>query len=782
MFASRRPAAVVVLSLLLVVSACADCGGPLSDGGTALDDGGARDAGTKDDGGRLDGGNDAGGGGDAGPTGLPPFQYTSTCDVDGVGVATPAFDVEDAFPGLTFANPLFMTSSPASSRLFVIEQGGMIYGFDPSDPVKQPFLDLTAIVEDGGEKGLLGLAFHPDFATNRFFYVSYTKRESDNKLYSIISRFTTSAASLDIADETSEYELLRVFQPYNNHNGGMISFGPDGYLYIGLGDGGDGGDPDGYGQNTTELLGSMLRIDVDTEDAPKRYSIPPGNFFAQDTNGNQPEIFAWGLRNPWRWSFDAQSGDLWIADVGQGTWEEVNHVPSSTIANGNALNFGWNVREGFVCYPPGGSQDCSADSWAPELAYHHDEGVSITGGYVYRGSSMPQHVGKYLYGDYVSRSVWVYDPATQTGDTAPAFTAPQNISSFAVDADGELYLLGYAGTGRIWRVVDNGGAPPAAPPATLSDTGCFTDLATLSPAAGVVPYDVNLQLWSDGAEKQRWLVLPSGGKVTFDEDGKWQVPNGTVLIKHFTMDTTKGEPSTRVRLETRFMIVEDDGVRGFTYRWREDGSDADLLAAGDTRDLQLILEEGAAPTSYTWTFPSPGQCLQCHTAASGGVLGLETAQLNRDNTYGPVTLNQLDALEQWSLFQTSPPVEPAVLERFATMDDDTASVAARARAWLHVNCAQCHLPGGPTGRPIDLRYTTALEDMSACDVGPTGPDYGISGVRLIKPGEPDASLLHYRDAATTAPARMPPLGTRLVDEEALAVQRQWIEALTGCTE
>lgn len=774
---------LLALSLAL---ACGECGPSLSDGGPdagvepGQDASAPEDAGgdPKHDAGRPDaGGTDAGV--DGGPGTLPPFTYATDCQPMGDDGTPGPLALEEAFPGLDFDNPLFMTPGPGTGRLYVIEQGGMVWSFDPSDAAgtKQPFLDLTDVVNAGGERGLLGIAFHPDFEDNDAFFVSYTERV-DDVLYSVIARYT--ALDATTADADSEEPLIRERQPYINHNGGMIAFGPDGYLYIGFGDGGDGGDPKENAEQTTELLGSLLRIDVDTVEPPRAYGIPADNPFAGDTSGNQPEILAWGLRNPWRWSFDRQTGDLWLADVGQNAWEEVNFVDADTVAAADGINFGWDVFEGLACYePPEDEDDCSSvtGTHVPEIVYSHAEGESITGGYVYRGNAMPALRGKYFYADYVTRQVWMYDPATQTGADTPVLTAPGGVPSFAEDESGELYVLTYGGT--IYRLVETAAGTPPTPKPTLSATGCFTDLATLTPASGVVPYDVNMPLWSDGAAKERWLVLPPGGKITFADTDKWQFPVGTIFIKHFAMDTTWGDPSTRVRLETRFILVEPTGVRGFTYRWRDDGSDADLLAGQESRSLSLTLESGATPVAYSWTFPGPGQCLQCHTTASTGVLGVETAQLHREHRYGDVEVNQLEAFGAFGLF-TSPPGALDAQPAFPALDDESASAGERARAWLHANCAHCHLPGGPTGRSLDLRYTTPLDEMNACDVPPEGGSFGIEGARLIKPGDPDASLLYYRD--NNASGRMPPLGTSLIDDEAEAVERAWIEGMAGCDE
>jgi len=352
------------------------------------------------------------------------------------------------FPQLPgFVSTVLALQAPGdASRWYVVEQSGTVRVFDndPNVATSSVFVDLTARVDDGpSEAGLLGMAFHPDFASNGFVFLSYTRNLGT--LESVVARYTVSGSVLDAS---SEVILLTVAQPFGNHNGGHIAFGPDGFLYIGLGDGGGAGDPEENGQDTTTLLGSLLRIDVD-QAAP--YAIPPGNPFAGNTEcvggvGLQPcpEIYAWGFRNPWRWSFDRQTGDLWVGDVGQNLWEEVDRVEAG-------LNYGWDEREGAHCFEP--PADCSTASVDPITEYGHDSGDgSITGGHVYRGTAFTALQGFYVFGDFISgriRSV----AATSVQGTLPdlLLDSPHNISSFAEGADGEVYVLSYGG--RLYRVV-----------------------------------------------------------------------------------------------------------------------------------------------------------------------------------------------------------------------------------------------------------------------------------------------------------------------------------------
>lgn len=333
-------------------------------------------------------------------------------------------------------NPLFLThAGDGTGRLFVVEQPGRIRILDPSVLIPTPFLDITDRVLSGGERGLLGLAFHRDFRHNGRLFVNYTRKPDGA---TVVAEYRRDASPHEASRE--ERILLVVSQPYANHNGGMMAFGPDGYLYIGLGDGGSGGDPGNFAQNPNELLGKILRIDVDRGDP---YGIPSDNPFA--VRGGRPEIYAVGLRNPWRFSFDSKTGDLWAADVGQKKWEEVDLV----VRGGN---YGWRVMEGLHCYTP--VLFCeTTHSIAPVLEYGHDNGrCSITGGYVYRGRAASL-AGRYFYGDYCSGEIFLFSK-TQAGTASHTpdvgLKTPLRISSFGEDETGELYVLDHAG--GVYRI------------------------------------------------------------------------------------------------------------------------------------------------------------------------------------------------------------------------------------------------------------------------------------------------------------------------------------------
>ncbi len=339
-----------------------------------------------------------------------------------------------------FSSPVAIVNA-GDSRLFVVQRGGAIRILNANGTINATnFLTLTSsTIVSGGERGLLGLAFHPNYATNGYFYVNYT-RASDGA--TVIARYSVSA-NPDVADASSAQVLLTIAQPFSNHNGGSLVFGPDGYLYIGMGDGGSGGDPDNYGQNINSLLGKMLRIDVDSGSP---YAIPAGNPYAGATPGAD-EIWAVGMRNPWKFSFDKQTGDLWIADVGQNAREEINKAASTAAG----LNYGWRCYEANIPYNTNGCQSAS-NYFMPVANYALGNGnCSITGGYVYRGSTYPNMVGKYFFADYCSNRIGWVENNGGTITWSSLFTG--NFVSFGEDINGELYVAGIS-NGTISKIID----------------------------------------------------------------------------------------------------------------------------------------------------------------------------------------------------------------------------------------------------------------------------------------------------------------------------------------
>ncbi len=359
------------------------------------------------------------------------------------------YEIVKAFPNISFSNAVdFQIAGDGTNRIFIVEQSGIIKVFQNDSNVSsvKVFLDISNKVTSGGEMGLLGLAFNPDYSQNGFFYVDYTSTIPNR--HTIVARYQVSNSNPDSANISSELILLTQAQPFANHNGGKVVFGPDGYLYISFGDGGSGGDPLNNGQNLTTFLGKILRIDVNSENNNLNYSIPSSNPFAGNSSGYKEEIYAYGLRNPWRFSFDKMTGKLWCADVGQDLWEEID-----TIQNGK--NYGWNIMEGKHCY---NSSNCdTARLTLPIWEYDHSSGnCSITGGYVYRGNSVPQLTGEYIYADYCTSNIWALDAAGSSPKNEFLLKAPGQITAFGVDQNNELYFCDFDGNIYKFKSVSTG--------------------------------------------------------------------------------------------------------------------------------------------------------------------------------------------------------------------------------------------------------------------------------------------------------------------------------------
>lgn len=659
------------------------------------------------------------------------------------------------------------------SRWFVVERFGAVRVFDNNAAVAASslFLDIGSRVESScAECGLLGMAFHPDFPATPRAYLVYTSlvRTIAGGPDTHLSEFTSPDGGLTL-DPNSERIVITIPKGSVHHHGGGIIFGRDGYLYFGAGDGNSARRNDA--QDLGTLLGKVIRIDIRGTTGSALYRIPSDNPFADSGEicnvngtspgpGNCPEIWAWGLRNPWRWSFDRQTGDLWLADVGEAELEEVDRV----VRGGN---YGWRCFEGTE--DTGRGCGTPVGTFLPPIAqYTHELGQAVTGGYVYRGSAIPGLVGRYLFADFVSGRIWNIpsDTApTVTMTASDGFSSGLNISSFGEDPDGELYVVNMRGD--LHRIVSTGGATTSGPGVAtqLSATGCVEPTNPKTPVSGLIPYTPNAPFWSDGVSKQRWIGLPDGQNITVGADGDWDFPNGTVLMKNFTLNDQL--------IETRLFMRHPDGVwAGYSYEWNAAGTDATLVRDG----------KRVTVGSQEWIYPSEAQCMQCHTEAAGRSLGLETRQLATSITYPQTGRQGHQLLTLNSINTLSPPLaDPAAEVPYPSPTGTTGTVSERARSYLHTNCAQCHRPDGPTTTNMDLRYSTLLAETNACDATPTVSDLGIADARLIAPGASARSVVVARMKLRDHPDAMPPngLGTQ-VDTQGVQLIEEWINSLASC--
>jgi len=673
----------------------------------------------------------------------------------------------DAFPGLPGISDMVkvLVEPVPDPRWFVLRKTGQLLVFDPANATSTSvYLDLSDAVKVGGESGLLGMAFHPDYPTVPEIFLSYTRDHTGPSMRSVFARFILdNIASPGLG--TVEQVILEVDQDNGNHNGGDIAFGPDRMLYIGLGDGGGGGDPFERAQDTRYLLGSFLRIDVLGSAVAwpaNPYAIPATNPFAGNPKCGPgvnaaacPEIYAWGLRNPWRWSFDLPTGILWAADVGQADWEEINRIELGG-------NYGWDCREGAHDFE---IDACASGLIDPVAEYDHDAGRSITGGFVYRGSANPALYGRYVFADFSSGRIWALKANTAGGFDLEELLDTANVSpsAFAVDGDNELYVVGYSG-GRILRLESEASEFIDTVPDDLADSGCVDPNDATLPYSGLVPFEPSAPFWSDGAAKERFIGIPDGTTIAIDGEDDFLFPPGTVLVKNFRLDGKL--------VETRHLMRHPDGEwAGYTYEWN----------AEETQALRVRGGKSVMIAGQEWVYPSQIECRDCHTGAADIALGPETAQLNGPLVYPQTgrSANQMQTLDAAMMLSSPlPPID--TLPALADPADTSVPLEERARAYLYTNCAQCHQPGGPTSVVLDFRYTTALQDTYACNGIPLRGNVGLDfDARIIFPGDAAKSVLIARMARRDS-AAMPPLGSTVVDAAGLALMTEWIDGLEGC--
>lgn len=636
---------------------------------------------------------------------------------------------------------------------FVVQLGGILYQFENSDTANSltEVLDISAQVSSGGEFGLTGAAFHPNYPSDNRIFLLYN--DANNEGRSTLSSFTVNTTTRAI-DETSETTILTLDQPTTTHNGGDLAFGTDGYLYASFGD----SNYRDRAQETTNLYGTLIRIDINTSP----YGIPNDNPLTNegqsrcDSTANSTgqvcrEIFAFGFRNPWRFSIDSATGTPWVGDVGELTYEEIDRV----IAGGN---YGWPITEAYSCF---GDNPCDLNAYeAPVTQYGRSDGISILGGYVYRGTQSPNLIGTYLFGDTGLNRFYSVDSEAPTGTPPNSLFTGYQAYGMAQGNDGEVYILrsctSGCATGELVYRIEDGSAVTYTMPDNLSETGCF-NVGTKTSPDGVVDYDNINPLWSDGAEKQRSLAIPDGTTIDVANDGEFQLPSNTVLVKHFLANTTY--------IETRLLVRHPGGWQGYSYEWNDAETEAVLLPnSPSTKNVG----------DFVHTFPSRSQCNQCHIGSDAS-LGVEALQLNRD--YTPFGMNIIDYMNAAGYFTENQ--ASSSLPRLTSLDDTSATLEERARSYLHSNCSGCHRPDAGNRVDIDFRYSTSLTNANICDVDPALSNLGVSNAKLVAPGNPDASIVLLR-METSGDQRMPPLARLLEDTDATQVVRDWISGLSSC--
>lgn len=723
----------------------------------------------------------------------------TTSHIKGTPEPPHPYRVERAFPRLTFREPVFLVGTSSIDRWFLGERLGKIYSFRKHPDVAKADLvldlanDLPVIDAEGNLRKVqqcYALAFHPQFVKNRYCYVCYISANSrDREDGTRIVRFKVTATDPPRIDPKSETVVL-TFRS-GGHNGCDLHFGHDGFLYISTGDATGPNPPDALdtGQDISDLHGAILRIDVDRAEKGKEYAIPPDNPFVK-TPKARPEIYAYGLRNPWRMSFDRATGDLWVGDVGWELWEMIYKIRKGG-------NYGWSVMEGRQEIRPNARRG-PTPILPPTIEFPHTDAASITGGYVYHGKRLPELRGAYLCGDWVTRKLWAtkFDGDRIVWHKEIAHGA-QRVVAFGEDGDGELYFLHHDDNGSIHYLVPNDSAVPFrdAFPRKLSGTGLFEAVQEHRLAPGVLPFQINAPRWADHAAAERFLAVPGASSAKLFDNfvrvesefygSHFFPPADTILGKTLALEFERGQPKSRKRLETQILHFDGKLWRGYTYLWNDAGTDADLVDS-QGKDLKLDIIHAAAPGGkqrQTWHVPSRGQCMTCHNPWAGIALGFTPRQLDCEVEADGKKTNQLEYFKKLGLldlkhrdWRREVPLTDALLPPLVNPYDVRADVDARARSYLQTNCAHCHQYNAGGTVDIDLRVDLPLERTKVLAVPPVQGTFGIPEAKIVAPGDPFRSILYYR-LAKTGRGHMPHLGSELVDETGLRLMGDWIRRM-----
>ena len=723
------------------------------------------------------------------PQATPTRTAWTTSHVQGSPDPGPPYQLVNAFPSLSFAQPTVLTPGPTGERWYVAELGGKVYSF-PNNPEARSadctiFLDLTAVHDR--VQHLYGLTFVPSAGAPRHVYVCYLV--GDGYVGEArVSRFTVTDSDPPACDNGSEKQVFS--WSTGGHNGGCIKFGPDGYLYIATGDGSAPSPPDqlNTGQDISDVLSSILRIDVSEQADGRPYAIPRDNPFI-GVEGARPEVWAYGLRNPWKMTFDSSTGTLWVGDVGWDMWEMVFRIQRGS-------NCGWSILEG--------GQSIRSDVKAgptplelPVISLSHGDCRSISGGYVYRGHAYPELSGAYIYGDYVTGTLWgLWCTGGQLDKNRVLADSRRPIIGFAEDRDGELYVLDFgkrpplqtSDNGVVCRLVRRGAPEQAVSfPRKLSETGLYTSLSAGEAAPGVVPYHIAATPWADGAATTRAIGIPGTGSIRPLDDPRTRsgvpgrrlnFPSDTVLVKTLSLRLSRqghAADDTLTPVETQLLHLDGDVWRPYTYAWNDEATDAILVPAeGSLRELQVVDRDSPETTHVqTWRCHSRSECLVCHNRAAGVILGFTRDQLNVGEGGGDARHSCFDRIRQMGLIDGDVESDATTL---VSPYDTVAPLTTRIRSYLDVNCSHCHGNGGGGTTALRLQRGVTISDMRIIDAGPTQGDFGISDARLVAPGEPFRSVLYYR-LATLGHGRMPYVGSRVLDESALLLFHDWISTL-----
>ena len=692
----------------------------------------------------------------------------------------PLYRTRRVFEQLELYEPLFIAPEPGTNSYLIAEQ---VWSKRPGGLkrfVNQPDV-TTAELLIAPARTLYSFCFHPKFTDNGYMYLMTNGPYSEpDHRQNRITRHTIARTPPHQPDVAAELVILE--WESNGHDGGGIGFGPDGMLYCSTGDGTVGYDTLVTGQGIDDLLAVVVRIDVDHPDPGKTYSVPKDNPFT-DTPGARPEIWAFGFRNPWRMTFDQRTGDLWVAQNGEERWEQAYLVQRGG-------NYGWSVQEGsFPFYLE--QQAGPGPILPPTVEHAHYEARSLTGGIVYYGSELPDLQGAYIYGDYATGKIWgVKVEGQKIVWHQELVDAPFAITGFSQGLHGELLVMAYS-ENSIHKLepVPPGAPPPQRFPTNLSETGLFTSVKDHQVHPALIPYEVNAQLWSDGAHKERFIALPGENQIELPatkerERNAWKFPEGTVLVKTFGLEWEAGNATSLRRIETRLWTLQQNEWVGYSFEWNAEQTEAFLVEKAG-KDVTYAIADAQAPggvRNQTWHYPSRAECNLCHARVPEYVLGVKTAQLNRDHEYRGAIRNQLETLSQLGIFKTAFTQSPHELPILPDPSDESHPLESRVRAYLHVNCAVCHeledgnRSGGGGNSIFDVSFWKNSDEMLIVNANPKHGRFDIADAKLVVPGDPHRSILYLR-MSRRGQGQMPPLASSLVDERAVQLLREWIQQL-----
>ncbi len=729
------------------------------------------------------------------------------------------YRVQRALPELKLSFPIFVIREPGSRRLMFIDQGKSYGPARLCRTTADPASGEYEILLDADKGVRYSIAFHPNYRENGYLYIGDNYPDENDVKRSRVARYTVDREAPFKLDPESA--LVIIEWESNGHNGAAIDFGLDGMLYVTSGDGTSDSDTNLMGQGLDHLLAKVLRIDVDHPAEGQAYSVPPDNPFVDQPNV-RPETWAYGMRNPWRMSVDPQTGHVWVGNNGQDLWEQIYLVEKGA-------NYGWSVYEGSHIFYANRKLGPTPHV-KPTFEHHHSVARSLTGGVVYFGKKLPELHGAYIYGDYSTGKIW---GAKVDGNEIfwhkELADSILQISGFGLDADGELLIVDHQGDekGGFYSLVPNDTqANNEDFPRSVAASGLFVPDAGHEVVSGMIPYSVNTPLWSDGTSKERYLFLPNEtsdagerdlSRIEFPNRRGWNLPDLSVLVKSFAIETEEGNPDSRRWIETRFLTKQQGEWVGYSYAWDEQQQIATLVPAEGRDETFAIRSADGTTREQKWHYPSRTECMVCHSRAANFVLGLSTLQMNRVHDYGSVSANQLDVLEYLGALRidgTAAAKEKAradlkqhglskqqidaelkklsdskgqreaqpsqLLAKSADefphlVDpyDESQPVDTRARSYLEANCAHCHVGAGGGNSQIELAFTTPLDKMVLIDEEPLHHRFGIENARLVDPGDPERSVLLHR-MAIREQGQMPQLATTIPDQRAVALIREWI--------